>query len=467
MYREKIDRFIDAHRNEMLEDIRALVAIDSARGPEKPGMPYGEGCVRALKEALHLGECYGFSVRNYDNYVGTIDLNEKESQLDILAHLDVVPGGDGWNVTMPFEPMEKGGRIYGRGTADDKGPAVAALYAMRAVRELGIPLKKNVRLILGTDEECGSGDIAYYYGIEKEAPMTFSPDAQYPVINLEKGLFQCNFSAEFAESTALPRMVSLESGTKVNVVPATAKAVFEGLKAGECQTLAKAMEAELGVRFEVTEEKGLVRIAALGENGHASTPWKGKNALTGLLSLIESLPLAECEQMKRVGALGRLMPHGDWYGKALGIAMEDAESGPLTITFSMLSVDGKGLKGAFDSRCPLCSNEENTLQAVKRTMAECGLCVHTDSMIPPHHVPGDSAFVKALLCAYECYTGQKGECLSLGGLTYVHELKNGVAFGASMPGTENHMHGPDEFAEISELLTSAKMFAQVIVTLCG
>ena len=218
MYREKIDRFIDAHRNEMLEDIRALVAIDSARGPEKPGMPYGEGCVRALKEALHLGECYGFSVRNYDNYVGTIDLNEKESQLDILAHLDVVPGGDGWNVTTPFEPMEKGGRIYGRGTADDKGPAVAALYAMRAVRELGIPLKKNVRLILGTDEECGSGDIAYYYGIEKEAPMTFSPDAQYPVINLEKGLFQCNFSAEFAESTALPRMVSLESGTKVNVV---------------------------------------------------------------------------------------------------------------------------------------------------------------------------------------------------------------------------------------------------------
>lgn len=159
MYKEKISRYIDAHRKEMLEDIGALCRINSVKGSYRIGKPYGEGCSEALRTALHIAECYGFSINNYDNYVGTVDMNDKEAQLDILAHLDVVPAGDGWTVTEPFEPVVKDGKIYGRGTADDKGPAIAALYAMRAVNELGIPLKKNVRLILGTDEECGSSDI--------------------------------------------------------------------------------------------------------------------------------------------------------------------------------------------------------------------------------------------------------------------------------------------------------------------
>lgn len=100
--------------------------------------------------------------------------------MDVLAHLDIVPAGDGWTVTEPFVPVVKDGKIYGRGTADDKGPAIAALYAMRAVKELGIPVKKNVRLILGTDEECGSSDIRHYYSVEEEAPMTFSSGRQLP-----------------------------------------------------------------------------------------------------------------------------------------------------------------------------------------------------------------------------------------------------------------------------------------------
>ena len=237
MYREKIDRYIDAHQNEMLEDIAALCRIESTKDSYRAGKPYGLRCAEVLGEALHLGESYGFSINNYDNYVGTIDLNDKEKQLDILAHLDVVPAGDGWTVTKPFEPLIKDGKIYGRGTADDKGPAVAALYAMRAVRELNIPLKKNVRLILGTDEECGSSDIEHYYSVEKEAPMTFSPDASFPVINIEKGHFHGQFSASFEKSGALPRMLSFESGVKANVVPAKAWALFEGLEGDAVEAL--------------------------------------------------------------------------------------------------------------------------------------------------------------------------------------------------------------------------------------
>ena len=162
MIKEKIEAYMEAHRQEMIEDICTLCRINSEKMPYKPGMPFGEGTFRVLAEALTMAEGYGFSVKNYDNYVGTADLNQGERCLDILAHLDIVPAGEGWEVTEPFSPMVKDGKLYGRGTADDKGPAVAALYAMRAVKELGIPVKKNCRLFLAPDDACGLSYMAHY-----------------------------------------------------------------------------------------------------------------------------------------------------------------------------------------------------------------------------------------------------------------------------------------------------------------
>lgn len=466
MYREQIEQYIDAHKDEMIADIIELCRIDSAKGSYVEGKPFGHGPFEALAEGLRMGEKYGFAINNYDNYVGTIDLNDKEKQLDILAHMDIVPGGDGWTVTTPFEPVVKDGKLYGRGTSDDKGPAVTALYAMRAIKELGIPVKKNVRLILGTDEECGSSDIAYYYRHEEEAPMTFSPDAEFPVINIEKGSLHGVFSAEFEKSEALPRMVSFKSGTKVNVVPAKAYALFEGLDGSDTEAFARTLEDELGVHFDVTSENGCMKIEAFGESAHASTPEKGHNALTGLLALIEKLNLADCGQVKAVKALNKLIPHGDFHGKNLGIDHEDEISGKLTLAFSMLEITETGLNGDFDSRCPICANEENTLKAAKANMEANGIRFTTEKMNPPHHVDGNSPLVKTLLKCYEEYTGRKGECIAIGGGTYVHHLKNGVAFGPSMPETETGIHGPDEFAVIDELVTAAKIFAQVMVDLC-
>ena len=466
MYKEKISRYIDEHKEEMLEDIAKLCRIDSAKDSYRAGRPFGDGCFEVLQTALAMAEGYGFSIDNYDSYVGTVDMNDKEKQLDILAHLDIVPAGDGWTVTKPFEPVVKDGKIYGRGTADDKGPAIAALYAMRAVKELGIPLNRNVRLILGTDEECGSSDIKHYYSVEKEAPMTFSPDGAFPVINIEKGGLHGRFTAEFEKCEKLPRLVSFHSGTKSNVVPANAEALIEGLDGSETEEFAHTFEKELGVRFDVTSEDGYLKLEAFGEGAHASTPWKGKNALTGLLTLLGKLPLADCGQVRRIHALNRMMPHGEWNGESLGIAMEDELSGPLTLAFTMLEITETSLSGDVDSRCPICSNVENTLQPVKKLMKKHEISLNNDSMRPPHHVSADSEFVKTLLKDYEMYTGRKGECIAIGGGTYVHELERGVAFGASMPETENNMHGPDEYAVVDELLTSAKIFAQVIADLC-
>ncbi len=467
MYRKEIEEYIDSHIQEMVEDICVLCRINSEKMPVEEGMPYGRGAAEVLDAALKMAEGYGFAVKNYDNYVGTADLNDKERQLDILAHLDIVPAGEGWEVTSPFEPVLKDGRLYGRGTADDKGPAVAALYAMKAVKELGIPLKKNVRLIVGTDEECGSSDIAHYYKIEKEAPMTFSPDAEFPVINVEKGSLAAHFTADFAPSQGSAKLVSLDAGIKINVVPAKAYAAVKGLAMEVLEETAKQVEAQTGIRFSFSQEGENVKITAEGVNAHAAFPEGGNNALTGLVKYVTELPLADCGQLSCLKGLLNLIPHGDLYGEAMGIAMEDEISGKLTLAFSMLKVTEDKLDGQFDSRCPVCATEDNVLAVVKEKMAGAGLTLHNESMRPPHHVPGDGLFVQTLLKAYEEYTGRKGECLYTGGGTYVHELKNGVAFGASMPGTDNNMHGADEFAILQELAASAKIFAQVIVDLCS
>lgn len=467
MYREELEAYIEAHKEEMVEDIITLCRINSEKAPYEEGMPYGRGPVEALNAALHMAEQYGFAIRNYDNFVGTADLNEKEKQLDILAHLDIVPAGEGWEITQPFEPVEKDGKLYGRGTADDKGPAVAALYAMRAVKDLGIPLTKNVRLILGTDEECGGTDIEHYYDMEQEAPMTFSPDADYPVTNIEKGGLAGHMTGSFPVSAALPRLVSVKAGIKINVVPGKAYAVVEGLPMEVLNEVAVVTEAATGIRFRFEAEGARMKITAVGEGAHAMQPHEGNNALTGLLSLLIQLPFAPCEQITAIHKLSELIPHGDTTGAMLGIAMEDDVSGMLTLAFSLFSLTDTELDGSFDSRCPICATDENVLQVVKKKMEAIGLTLQNDAMKPPHHVAGDSHFVKTLLRVYEDYTGFKGICQYTGGGTYVHNLKNGVAFGAAMPGTENRMHGADEFAVLEELVISAKIFAQVIVELCS
>ena len=162
MYKDKINAYFEEHRQEILDDIMTLCRIRSVREEAQENMPFGPGPKAALDAAIEMSEKMGFKVRNFDNYVATVDINDKESQLAILAHLDVVHEGKGWTVCKPYAPVVKGDRIYGRGTADDKGPAVVSLWALKAIKDLGIELNKNARIILGTAEETGSQDLAYY-----------------------------------------------------------------------------------------------------------------------------------------------------------------------------------------------------------------------------------------------------------------------------------------------------------------
>ena len=467
-YRKMIDEYIDAHRDEMVNDIITLCSINSERSAYVQRMPFGEGPAKALRTATDLGEQYGFSIRNYDNFVGTLDLNNRPAQLDILAHLDVVPAGEGWTVTEAYKPLVKDGRIYGRGTADDKGPAMAALYAMRCIKDLNIPVTKNCRLILGTDEESGSSDIIQYYSEEAEAPMTFSPDASFPVTNVEKGRLPGEIRASFETAAEeLPRLISVDSGIRFNVVPDRAECVIEGFDDDNVRELCEKVTKETGVTFTVSGRGGCLLVKAFGVTAHASTPAEGKNALKALLKLLAQLHFADAENVRALRAIEKLIPWGDTEGRALGVAMSDEISGALTVAFSLFHMDEHELSAGFDARIPAVGNEENVLQVLKKKFEENGFELLNNSMTPPHVVDGNSEFVKTLNRNYEEVTGLPGGCESTGGGTYVHDLKNGVAFGAMLPGTDNHMHGPDEFVIIEDLVKAAKIFARVIADLCA
>ena len=468
MYQDQINAYFDdpARRQQLVEAISRLVRIRSVREEAQPGMPFGPGPAAALAEGLKLAEELGFSVKNYDNYVGAVDFNDQETQLHILCHLDVVGEGTGWTVTEPYEPIEVDGMLYGRGTDDDKGPVAAVLLAMQAVKDLGVPLKKNVRLLLGTDEESGSQDIAYYYSKEPYAPCTFSPDGEFPVINLEKGSYKPVFTKTWAAESATPRVKELHGGFRINVLPPEAECVVAGLSAEAAQPYCDKAAAETGVTYVLTERGDDLHILCKGKGAHASTPEEGVNAITGLIHLLCALPLAKVGSTAALHALNALFPHGDCAGKALGIAQADEMSGPLTLAFSLLELNDTGLSGQFDSRVPVCANEDNCKAAAEAAFAKFGFTAE-GGMQAPHYTPADTPLVSTLLKCYEQYSGRKGECLAIGGGTYVHDIPGGVAFGCAMPGFNGNMHGADEHTCIADQLTAAKIFAQAIIDLCG
>lgn len=467
--KEQIDRYFDnpARRDELVEAVSRLVGVKSVKGAPAPGAPFGPGPKAALEEALKICGELGFPVRNYDNYVGLADLNEKPTQLHILGHLDVVGEGTGW-ATDPYTCVERDGVLYGRGVSDDKGPVCAALFAMKAVRDLGLPLSKNVRLILGTDEESGSEDIAYYYAREPYAPQAFTPDADFPVINIEKGHYHPDFGAQWEEETAAPRVTALTGGFRHNVVPPEAQAEVLGLAADQVKPFCGPVEAKSGAVFTVTDMAEGVRIHCAGKNAHAASPEEGINAISALLEVLSALPLADCASTKALRAMAELFPFGDTRGKALGIAQSDPESGELTLNLALMTLTGTGFTAKFDSRVPICATKENCADACEAALAHHGIAVTGDGeMTHVHVVEADSPLVKTLLHCYETFTGERdAKPIAIGGGTYVHDIPGGVAFGCDFPDFDPKMHSANEQASVDNLLLSAKIFALAIAELC-
>lgn len=421
MLEKEIEKYYDDHFEEMKASLAELVAIDSSFRDPKPeeGKPFGEGSARALAWVQNFGDSIGLRTRNIDNHVIAMDWSEKEPVLAILSHADVVPANpDEWT-TPPFELDVRDGNFYGRGTVDDKGPTVAVLYAVKCLKDLGVKLDKNFRFVVGGNEERGCKDIEYYQKKESFPDMVITPDGSFPVLNCEKGLVHLTFSAP-AEG------LDIDGGTVLNAIP------------DKCIAGGKLYS---------------------GKAAHGSRPENGDNAITKFLSEYEGGNAQLC-------ALKQLFPHGEYDGASAGLGFEDSISGRMSCALTILKTEGGRLNGGIDIRFPIDRSYAEISGIIISKLEAAGFKTDSCEGMEPHYVPEDSTLVNTLLDVYEKVRGEKGECISEGGITYVHNTPGGVAFGAEYPWEQNNMHGADEHIPLGTFRDNYLMYAQAIIALC-
>lgn len=452
----KLNAIIESMHDEMIDTLQKWIRVPSIKGEAAPGAPFGKEVRSMLDMALADCEQMGFKTQNFDGYIAHADLGEgsDEDALAILAHLDVVPEGDGWKYP-PYGAVIENGRMYGRGTSDDKGPAVAALYAMKAVKDAGIPLRRKVRLILGCDEESGWEDIAHYNKVATMPRMGFSPDASYPIINIEKGI--CRLELHGVLSNEGLQVIAFNNGERPNVIPGRASALVVGDAATVAQAEAAAKKLDIPAEVQLTD-KG-VSITVTGISGHAAYPETARNANGEMLLLLRELGVQGdlCLLADKIGL--------DYRGEGLEISVSDGISGYLTCNLGIIRADEGGVYATLDIRYPVMTNPDMIIKNVSASLP--GMRVEAMEVKEPHHVPAGSELVQNLLDAYHEVTGYERKCLYTGGGTYARSLQEGVAFGASFPQDEDLAHQANEYADIEGLYKNIKIFALAIVKLAG
>jgi succinyl-diaminopimelate desuccinylase len=467
----QIDWFMEAskRKDEMLEELKKFLSIESVLDETtgKDGAPFGEKIAEALNFMLKLGEKDGFRTRNVDGYAGHIELGEGESLIGVLSHVDVVPAGDGWT-SPPFAPEIRDGRLYARGAIDDKGPTMAAYFALKIIKELGLPLSKRVRLILGTDEESRWRCMAYYFEREEMPAMGFTPDADFPIITAEKGLMDImvvGLNEETDAEEGAWTIAELEAGQRVNMVPDFARVKLVG-DGDVFELKEKVQEYLLSRRIQgyAAEANDDVTIVFHGCSHHGSEPDKGLNAALELARFLGTIPLDHAG-----GSYIRMINDllvDSFFGEKLGIAQEDDIVGRLTVNAGVFGYKRNGEKFVrLNVRYPVKGNSSEILKRIEEKVADYGLKINDIDHKPAHYCEPDHPLVKTLARVYEEQTGEKAKLLAIGGGTYARALDTGVAFGPLFPGKEETAHQKDEHIEVEDLIRATAIYAQAIYEL--
>lgn len=452
----KLDAALKALEGDMTETLARWVRVPSVRAERSAdNAPFGAQVRRALEVAMEDMARLGMNPRDVDGYCCDAEIGTGDEVIAVLAHLDVVPEGEGWHHD-PYGAEIVNGRMVGRGTSDDKGPGVAALFAMKAIVDAGIPLRRRCRLILGCDEECGMQDLEYYEQKIGLPAKGFSPDADFPLINTEKGIMQMKLDAPMDDA----RLLKIACGTRCNVVPGTATALLAG---DWREAAAEAFQVEdEDCQIETALEDGNTRLTVTGVPAHASTPEKGKNAAKMLLAVLHRLEIGGAP----VALLDEAAGEGD-EGVGLGIAGSDAVSGRLTINLGLLSAGEGKISVTFDCRYPVFFSDETIGATVQKRLAPAGFVMEPQHASHPHHVPESSELVKKLMDVYNGITGEQARPFAIGGGTYARHLQEGVAFGMLFQGEPELAHQADESIDLANFAKAARIYAYAIVALCA
>ena len=458
---QRLDRWIDGQKAAIIKSVQELIHIPSVRGDAAPGAPFGVETLNALNYYVSLAESHGIPTESFDGYAVHAQWGEGEKLIGVLSHVDVVPEGNDWK-HQPFGGEIEDGKIFGRGAVDDKGPTIAAFYAILALKETGVPLKKRIRAIIGADEESGFGCMAHYFQHAEMPEFGFTPDGAFPAIYAEKGIASPVLTVAVPDDTAPLRLVSISAGTRSNMVPDRAEAVlnFDPLPIVPLQ---QALESIEGIETEVDIDR--LTVKAKGVGAHASTPDEGRNAAHVLASALLKLSPLSGPSRRIVEAINDWA--SDTTGGALGIAGTDDITTPLTSNLGVIRTENDTIAVTFSVRYPVTWKGSDISAKIEPAANGYGYQLESFSDSKPLFVPTDDPYLATILHVYRAETGDLGEPKTMGGGTYARVLAKGVAFGADFPGFPSIAHQADEFWYIDDLIKATKIYAKALARLAS
>ena len=452
------------HKEDLLKDLFELLSVRSILGTDiTEETPFGSGPREALDLILSFGERDGYKTKLVENKAGHIEVGQGEELFGILGHVDVVPVVEADWTSHPFKPEIRDGKIFARGSLDDKGPTMAAYYAVKLLDKLGVKWNKRVRVIVGSDEETGFRCVEAYFKHEEQPASGFTPDAMFPLVYAEKARATFDHKLKFLveDGNYNYKLVKFNGGQVLNMVIASAKAEL----VGEVSDIKEKFENFLALEKldgEVTVED-TIKLTLKGKAAHGSTPQYGVNGATKLAEFLSKLGLDNNGKNFVDYIVEKLA--NDPFGEKLGIDYSDNEMGEATYNYGIIDYDLLKKVGIVSTDCrhPMKFDLVARLNGVKVDNID----IEVTSTKEAHYVPKDDELVTTLMDVYRKHTGDtKNDAFVLGGGTYARCLKKGVAFGLLFPDKEDTMHQANEYLEVEDLLLATAIYAEGIYKLC-
>ena len=434
-------------KDEFLTSLKTLISYPSVLNEGENGTPFGQAIQDVLEKTLEICRSLGFTTYlDPKGYYGYAEIGQGAELLAVLCHLDVVPSGDeaDWR-TPPFEATIKDGWIFGRGVQDDKGPSMAALYAVKALLDSGVKFKKRVRFIFGTDEETLWRCMGRYNELEETATLGFAPDSSFPLTYAEKGLLQVKLHGPGSEQ------LELEAGEAFNVVPG--KASYQG------ELLEQVVAGLQAASFDY--EQNDQQVTVLGLPKHAKDAAEGINAIVRLATVLQ--PLQAHPALAFIAeAVGEDATGGRLFGD-----ISDEPSGRLSFNIAGLTLNSERSEIRIDIRIPVLADKDQLVAKLADIAGRYQLDYEEFDYLAPLYVPKDSELVSTLMAIYQEKTGDTSPAMSSGGATFARTMPNCVAFGALFPGVEQTEHQANERASLEDLYRAMDIYAETIFRLAG
>ena len=452
------------HKEDLLKDLFDLLSVRSILGTDiTEETPFGSGPREALDLILSFGKRDGYKTKLVENKAGHIEVGQGEELFGILGHVDVVPVVEADWTSHPFKPEIRDGKIFARGSLDDKGPTMAAYYAVKLLDKLGVKWNKRVRVIVGSDEETGFRCVEAYFKHEEQPASGFTPDAMFPLVYAEKARATFDHKLKFVDEDGQYnyKLVKFNGGQVLNMVIASAKAELEG-EVSDIKEKFENFLAQEKLEGEV-EVGNTIKLTLKGKAAHGSTPQYGINGATKLAEFLSTLGLDNNGKNFVDYIVEKLA--NDPFGEKLGINYSDDEMGEATYNYGILEYDLERKIGLVSTDCrhPKKFDLVDRLNGIKVDNID----IEVTSTKEAHYVPKDDELVTTLMDVYRKHTGDtKNDAFVLGGGTYARCLKKGVAFGLLFPGKEDTMHQANEYLEVEDLLLATAIYAEGIYKLC-